>query len=186
MFPCRVLRTFSRHVHVGMLCCCCFLFHHCHVSSVQRYLLLLTSERNSCRVVWNGRICVWDVVSCLFFGWGLWLALACLQKVCQSVQDFSLSRKMMKNFDREKVAKQMRNGGWKRKIVLNLRSAITVKIVKEYVWGAYLRILACETLCLKAPNTMFGILKQHVWHCQTCSLTILTLVFIACEVYISR
>jgi len=28
-----------------------------------------------------------------------------LQKGCQSVQDFSLSRKMMKNFDREKLSK---------------------------------------------------------------------------------
>ena len=103
--------------------------------------------------------------------------MACMQKVCQSERNFAWGRKMMKNFDREKVAKQMRNGVWKCEIVLIFRSAISVKIVKEHVWGAYLRILACETLCLKVPNTMFGILKQCVWQCQTCSLTILTLVF---------
>ena len=38
-------------------------------------------------------------------------------------------------------------------------------------------VLPCQALCPIPPNTVSDLLKQCVWQCQTCSLTILTLVF---------
>ena len=55
------------------------------------------------------------------------------QKVCQTDTDFLPTLILLKNFDREKVAKEMLTNILYRKNMQNQTSNTTVKIVKEYV-----------------------------------------------------
>ena len=54
--------------------------------------------------------------------------------------------------------------------MLNYESAITVKIVKEYLWRAYFMFLALQ-------NTMPDTPKHYVWPPQTHCLTISNILF---------